>query len=213
MTRCSPSNVRTVCKGLDHPEGLTLDANGTIYAGGERGQIYQVDEASASARQIAKTGGFVLGLCADSSGALYACDAGRNEVLRISGRGVVETVSSGSLDNPNDCALDGDGNLFFSESGEYRLDRASGRLHVVTQQGQCKCIHPGPFRFANGVFVDASQSLLYVIESTGPAILAFRTDGPQLASLTPVREITLEPDSVPDGLACSWLSTLPTRSA
>lgn len=201
MTRCSDSNVRTVCSGLDHPEGLCLGVDGTIFSGGEAGQIYEVDEPSASARQIADTGGFVLGLCADASGALYACDAGRNEVLRITSGGDVEVVSSGPLDNPNDCALDEDGNLFFSESGNYRLDRPSGRLHVVARGGPSSCIHPGPFRFANGVFFDRRESLLYVVESTGPAVLAFRTDGAELADLEPVRRIALEPDTVPDGVA------------
>ena len=142
-----------------------------------------------------------MGLCADASGALYACDAGRNEVLRITSGGAVEVVSSGPLDNPNDCALDEDGNLFFSESGNYRLDRPSGRLHVVDRWERRTCIHPGPFNFPNGVFFDWRESLLYVVESIGPAVLAFRTDGAALADLEPVRRIALEPDTVPDGVA------------
>ena len=201
MTRCSDSNVRTVCSSLDHPEGLCLGVDGTLFSGGEAGQIYEVDEPSASARQIADTGGFVLGLCADASGALYACDAGRNEVLRITSSGEVEVVSSGPLDNPNDCALDEDVNLFFSESGNYRLDRPSGRLHVVDRWERRTCIHPGPFNFPNGVCFDWRESLLYVVDSTGPAVLAFRTDGAELADLEPVRRIALEPDTVPDGVA------------
>ena len=201
MIRCSDSIVRTVCSGLDHPEGLCLGADGVLFAGGEAGQIYQVDEPNGSARQIADTGGFVLGMCADASGAVFACDAGRNEVLRIASGGEIEVVSSGSLDNPNDCALDPDGNLFFSESGNYRPDRPSGRLHAVARGGRSQCIHPGPLRFANGVFFDRRESLLYVVESTGPTVLAFRTDGAELADLEAVRTVVLKPDTVPDGVA------------
>lgn len=201
MTRCSPENVRFVCSGLDHPEGLCFAPNGSLIAGSESGRIYRVDPTSGRVEFVAETGGFVLGVCADASGAVYACDAGRNEVLRIDPGGAVSPVASGSLDNPNDCAFDGEGNLFFTESGTYHPERHSGRLHVVTAECEAICVHPGPFRFANGIFVDCDQSLLYMVESTAPSVLAFRIDGPKLASLEPVRRFDLEPGTVPDGVA------------
>ena len=201
MIRCSPNTVRFVCSGLDHPEGLCIDSGGALYAGGEAGQIYSVDERTGEARVAARTGGFVLGMCADASGAIYVCDAGRNEVLRIDSAGEVVAVSTGTLDNPNDCVLDAQGNLFFSESGKYDPNRPSGRLHVVTRSGETRCIHPGPFLFANGLFLDSQASLLYLVESTGPSILAFRTNGPNLAGRDPVKRLELAPDTVPDGVA------------
>lgn len=201
MIRCSPGTVRQVCSGLDHPEGLCLGSDGTLFAGGEAGQVYRIDEGSQTAEVIAESGGFLLGLCADASGAIYACDAGHNEVLRVDPGGAVEPVSSGPLDNPNDCALDSDGNLFFTESGTYHPQRHSGRLHAISADGVARCIHPGPFRFANGVFFDAESSHLHVVESTGPSILVFRTEGPALASAEPVRRIDLERDTIPDGVA------------
>ena len=134
-------------------------------------------------------------------GAFYVCDAGRNEVLRIDPDGTVETVASGGLDNPNDCAFDGEGNLFFTESGTYHPERHSGRLFVVTAGGETSCVHPGPFRFANGIFIDSNQNLLYMVESTAPSVLVFRLDGPKLMQSEPVRHIKLAPDTVPDGVA------------
>lgn len=201
MTRCTPENVRFVCSGLDHPEGLCFGPDGSLIAGSESGRIYRIDPATGCVRTRAETGGFVLGVCADASGAVYACDAGRNEVLRIDSGGEVCPVASGSLDNPNDCAFDGEGNLFFTESGTYHPEDHSGRLHVVTAEGEAVCVHPGPFRFANGIFIDCEKSLLYMVESTGPSVLAFAIDGPKLASLEPVRRFDLEPGTVPDGVA------------
>ncbi len=201
MIRCSPENVRFVCNGLDHPEGLCFTADGALVAGSEAGAIYRIDPASGAVQTYAETGGFVLGVCADMSGAVYACDAGRNEVLRIGPDGTVAAVAKGELDNPNDCALDQEGNLFFTESGTYHPERHSGRLFVVTAGGATDCIHPGPFRFANGIFVDGSQQLLYMVESTAPSVLVFRIDGPRLASREPVRRIELAPGTVPDGVA------------
>ena len=201
MTRCTPEIVRFVSKGLDHPEGLCFADDRTLFAGGEAGQVYRVDPVTGDSRIVARTGGFLLGLCADASGAVYACDAGRNQVLRIDPSGEIGAVSTGCLDNPNDCAFDSHGNLFFTESGTYHPIRHSGRLFVITPDGETTCIHPGPFRFANGVFVDTEASLLYLVQSTEPSILAFRLDGPRLADPEPVRRVALQPDTVPDGVA------------
>lgn len=201
MIRCTPENVRFVCEGLDHPEGLCFTADGALVAGSESGQIYRIDPGTGKSRTIARTGGFVLGVCADGSGGVYACDAGRNEVLRIDPDGSVGLVSTGTLDNPNDCAFDADGNLYFTESGIYHPQRHTGRLFAITPEGKTECIHPGPFRFANGIVVDAQSSKLYMVESTAPSVLEFQLEGPRLASAEPTRRIELEPDTVPDGVA------------
>ncbi len=201
MTRCTRETVRRVCDGLDHPEGLCFAPDGSLLAGGERGQVYRIEPETGTADTLAVTGGFLLGVCADRAGAVYACDAGRNEVLRIAPGGSVGVLPAPPLDNPNDCAFDAAGNLFFTESGTYHPTRCSGRLHVVTQAGESTCIHPGPFRFANGIFVDQDASLLYMVESTAPSVLAFRLEGSALASLEPARRVDLEPDTVPDGVA------------
>lgn len=52
---------RVFADGLDHPEGLAFDADGTLWAGGELGQIYRID-ARGRVREVAKLGGFNLGL-------------------------------------------------------------------------------------------------------------------------------------------------------
>ena len=201
MIRCSPENVRFVCEDLDHPEGLCFAADGSLIAGSESGRIYRIDPTAGGSETVAETGGFVLGLCADKSGAVYACDAGRNEVLRIDPNGTVETLASGGLDNPNDCAFDREGNLFFSESGTYHPHGYSGRLFAVSAAGETACVHPGPFRFANGIFIDSERQLLYMVESTAPSVLVFAIDGPGLASPEPERCIDLPSATVPDGVA------------
>ena len=201
MTICSPETVRFVCSGLDHPEGLCFASDGSIRAGSEAGRIYRIAPGTDSAETVAETGGFVLGMCADAADTLYACDAGRNEVLRIDLDGRVRVVASGSLDNPNDCAFDAEGNLFFTESGTYHPVRHSGRLFVVDRDCRTRCIHEGPFRFANGIFIDSGRSLLYMVESTAPGVLAFRIEGPRLASPEPVRRFDLPRGTVPDGVA------------
>ncbi len=185
-----------------------MTADGALIAGGESGQIYRIDQATGQSRVLARTGGFVLGVCADASGTVYACDADRNEVLRVDPHGAVAAVSKAKLDNPNDCVLDADGNLFFTESGTYHPQRHSGRLWVVTSAGVTRCLHPGPFWFANGLFLDTGSSTLYLVESTAPSVLAFRVDGPSLAAQEPIKRFPLPPDTVPDGVALDTAGNL-----
>jgi gluconolactonase len=205
MTRCTPDNVQLICQGLDHPEGLNFAPDGSLIAGGEAGQIYRVDCAKGTSETIARTDGFVLGVCLDAAGNVYACDAGRREVLKVSAAGQVDVYSSGTSDhkltNPNYCAFDRAGNLFYTDSGDYHPSKCNGKLFVVTPGQQTRCIHPGPLWFANGICIDPEESLLYLVQSTVPNVLVFRLDGPVLASTEPVRTLELEPDTVPDGLA------------
>ena len=205
MIRCSPDNVKFVCDGLDHPEGLNFSSDGTLFAGGEAGQIYRIDCSTGESECMAELGGFVGGVCTDADGNIYACNAGRNQVNRIGPGGEVEVYSSGTGEHPlvfpNYCAFDADGNLFFTTSGEYFHEKGTGKLFVVTAKGETRCIHPGPFRFANGICIDPEESRLYLVQSSAQNILVFDLDGPDVASRQPVRIFDLEPDTVPDGLA------------
>src|SRR5829696_8555878 len=77
-------------EGLDHPEGVAAGPRGEVYAGGEAGQIYRID-LNGSSEQIATTGGFVLDLCLDGDGAIYACDLALGAVMRIDPDSTVST--------------------------------------------------------------------------------------------------------------------------
>ncbi len=44
---------------LDHPEGLAVHRDGSIWCGGERGQIYRIEPDGSSMEQVASTGGFL----------------------------------------------------------------------------------------------------------------------------------------------------------
>ena len=59
--------------------------DGVLYAGGEAGQIYEVTLAG-EAREVATTGGSLLGLTLDGDGRIYACDCERLEVVRVDPR-------------------------------------------------------------------------------------------------------------------------------
>ena len=53
--------VKRVGSKLDHSEGIAISADGTIYAGGEAGQVYRISADGQTTTEIARTGGFTLG--------------------------------------------------------------------------------------------------------------------------------------------------------
>ena len=61
----SISEVRKFATGLDHPEGVAVGRDGTVYAGGEAGQVYRISRDGEHVEVMANTGGFCLGISLD----------------------------------------------------------------------------------------------------------------------------------------------------
>lgn len=158
--------LETFANGLDHAEGIAVTPDGTIYVGGEAGQIYRVD--GDSFEEVANTGGFVLGLAADADGRLYACDQIARGVLRIDPRsGEIDEFSTGNGERrmrvPNWGAFDGDGNYYVSDSGNW--GRADGWIWVVRPGRRAEVWTEESADFPNGLAVAPDGSRIYVVES------------------------------------------------
>jgi gluconolactonase len=207
--------VKTLAEGLDHPEGIALGPDGDVYAGGEAGQIYRLSgwaEAlaaggTAQPRQIAGTGGFVLGLALDAGGTIYACDLARREVVRVTPGGAVSVYTAGApeapLRTPNYPVFDAAGRLYVSDSGAW--DGNDGLVYVVeprraaSDAPETRVASTAPHRFPNGLALTPDGKWLYVAESTLPGVtrLPVGADG----SLGALEEVARLPGTVPDGLA------------
>src|ERR1700690_3256551 len=83
------SEVRVVVAGLDHPECVAVGRDGTLYAGGERGQVYRIAPDGKKTEEIASTGGFCLGLTLDREENIYICDLNRHALLKVTQKGAV----------------------------------------------------------------------------------------------------------------------------
>jgi gluconolactonase len=191
--------VRTLVGGLDHPEGIALGPDGLLYAGGEAGQIYQIDPGTGACEQIASTGGFVLGLCLDAAGRVYACDSERQAVLRIdpaTGDVAVYCDATGGrrLRAPNWPVFEPDGTLWVSDSG---TDDATAPpdgtlLRIGPAGGEGETLDASPFWFPNGLAL-GTDGTLFVVESFAPRISTVRAGR--------VEHYVELPHTVPDGLA------------
>ncbi len=152
--------------GLDHPEGLAFDRDGDLWSGGEAGQIYRID-ARGRVREVVCLGGFCLGLTFSTRGELWVCNFKHNALIRLDRKGRVlasyERAAGRKLRTPNFAVFDTAGNLYFSDSGEWRQDdgfvyrlRPSGKIDEVA----------GPLAFPNGLSLSANERWLYVVQST-----------------------------------------------
>src|SRR3954454_10167006 len=166
----SLTDLYVIAAPLDHPEGVALGPDGELYAGGEAGQVYRIDQSTGSAAEIANTAGFVLGLALDAAGAIYACNVGETPaIVRIEpGGGAVSTWcdSAGGepLETPNWCAFAPDGTLWFTDSGTEDLGIQNGRLiRVPRGGGDGEVVDVGrPLHFPNGMCVDPDGEVAFL---------------------------------------------------
>ena len=190
------SAFTTLADGLDHPEGVACGPHGEIYAGGEAGQLYAVD-SDGNVRQMTSTGGFLLGLCLDADGNVYACDNGRHEVVRIAPDGSVRTWSTGTRDRrmrtPNYPVFAPDGSLYVTDSGRWNAD--DGCLFRIARDGATSLVSDTLTAFPNGLAIDPNGRFLYVVLSQLPGVVRLPLGGGE-----PERVVDL-PGNVPDGLA------------
>jgi gluconolactonase len=185
--------------GLDHPECCAFDRDGNLWAGGEAGQIYRIDQAG-NVEEIANVGGFCAGLAFSSNDReLFVC---------VAGVGIVRLSKSGEH------------RVFATHAGEHQIVAANyllfdrcGRIYVtdsgkwMNQNGYVLRFHPdgrgevlaGPFGYANGLALSADERHLFMVESDTDSIVRFTTGSKD--RLTEPTEFANHVGRLPDGLA------------
>jgi sugar lactone lactonase YvrE len=197
------SRATVFADGLDHPECLAVHPDGSIYAGGEAGQIYKVSADGRGVEEVGSTGGFILGLAISPDGTwLAACDLRQKTVfkLELHSRTLSEFTRGGAggpFSIPNHVAFTPDGELYVTDSGAFR--QVSGRIYKFDPHGNGGVWHHGPFNFANGIAIGPDGASLYLCCTWLPGVerVEIRPDG------TPGRRSVYAriPKALPDGLA------------
>lgn len=195
------SALTTLAEGVDHPEGICTTPDGTIYVGGEAGQIYRVD-ANGVAEEIVSTGGFLLGLAADAAGLVYAIDNVRKCVWRVDpAKRSADVWAEGPPERPfrtpNWGAFAEDGAYYLTDSGGW--GDGDGLMWRIPRGGAPEVWTEEVCAFPNGLCLSADGSTLYVLESYPGALVEvpIRADGS-----AGDRQLLCDLDpAVPDGVA------------
>ena len=189
---------------LDHPEGVAIHPDGSVWCGGERGQIFRLDPDGGSIEQVASTDGFCLGMAFDRSGEhLFVCDQRHAAVFRLDvGTGRVERFADGAVDrpflDPNFPALDAEGRVYVSDSHTFPASPGPGVFRD-------RAGRPGELWydrdvvFANGLAVAPDGSALYVAETFAANVFRIRSSRTDRRAIA--RVVAHVPGSLPDGLA------------
>lgn len=201
---CPLSRVTSFYDGLDHPEGIAVHPDGSVWTGGEAGQIYRIAPDGQACEEVARAeGGFMLGLAFSPDASwLVACDNRARCLWRLdlATRALTRFAAGpeeAPLRIPNFPVFHPDGSLFVSDSGAF--GEVSGRVLRFDAAGRGRVWHAGPFAFANGLALSPDGAALYVACSWLPGVerVAIAADGTAGARSVFVRL----PRTVPDGLA------------
>lgn len=194
-------NVTIFVSGLDHPECVAVGRDGTLYAGGEAGQIYRISNDGKSTELIASTQGRCLGITLDAEENIFVCDPGLKAIAKVTQQGNVsiaaDRVGDRTFTCPNFSVFDAQRNLYFSDSGVWK--KGNGFVCRLLPNGQVEMFAEGPFHFANGIALDPSEEYLYVVESNRDRVvrIPIRKDG----EAGPVEVFAEGIARIPDGLA------------
>jgi sugar lactone lactonase YvrE len=185
-----------------NPEGVALAADGSIWCGTSTGWVYRIAPDGSSAKKVASTGGFLLGLDFDLRGNLYVCDFLNATVMRLPAGGdsfePFARPTDGAMRIPNVVVVDDEASfVYVSDSHGDGPGPGIWRYDLVTGEGGLW--YGGDLDWANGMVLSADRSAILVAESWGRRVthIGILPDG---SAGSPQVFVTVGDDVVIDGL-------------
>lgn len=198
------ADVSILADGLDHPECVAIHPDGSVWAGGEAGQVYRISADGQIVEEVCNTGGFILGIAfSPDCSWLAICDLKQKCVWKLeTASGKLEKFATGAegetFTTPNYPVFDSMGSLYVSESGAFRT--VTGKIFKFSPLGKGEVWHPGPFSFANGMALSNDEKELFIVSTFLPGVERVLIDENGHAGKRGVYA-TL-PQTCPDGIAC-----------
>lgn len=187
---------------LDHPEGVAVHRDGSVWCGGERGQIYRISADGSSMEQVASTGGYCLGMAFDKEDNLYVCDLKHQAVMKVGAKG--DTIDKFATDAdgrglriPNFPVFDDAGRLYVSDSHAFK--EPGPGIFRFDPDGKSEIWYAEPINFANGLALSPDGRYLYISETFGNTVSRIPIEDDGSAGVR--EEIAFLPGVLPDGLA------------
>ena len=189
---------------LDHPECVAVASDGSIWCGGERGQIFRIEPDGSALEQVAATGGFCLGIAFSPADDLYVCDLKHAVVWRLPAGSDRPELFADGFRVPNYPAFDAEGRLYVSDSHGFH-DPGPG-IYRFSPDGSRELWYDEVVDFANGIALSPDGRFLYVVETFGHGV--FRVPIDEGGSAGARQEVASFPGVLPDGIAFAADGTL-----
>ena len=196
-------NIQIFADGIDHPECVAVHPDGSVWAGGEAGQVYKITDEGKTITEVANTGGFILGIAFSPDCTWLAiCDLKNKCVWKLDVTSYkLEKFATGAdavnFNIPNYAVFDKAGKLYVSDSGAFR--QVNGKIFCFNKNGFGKVWHNGPFNFANGMALSKDGNYLYVVCTWLPGVERIKINEDGSAG---EREVfVIIPETCPDGIA------------
>ncbi|KKC05338.1 serine/threonine protein kinase [Mycobacterium nebraskense] len=109
--------------GLYQPQGLAVDANGTVYVADFNNRVVKLDPGSSTPAVLPFNGlNFPQGVAVDAAGNLYVADRGNNRVVKLETRSNTQTdLPFTGLNHPDGVAVDAAGTVYVTDSDNDRV--------------------------------------------------------------------------------------------
>lgn len=172
-------------RGLYQPQGLAVDANGTVYVADFNNRVVKLDRGSSIPTVLPFSGlNFPQGVAVDAAGNVFVADRGSNRVVKLDARSNTQTdLPFTGLNHPDGVAVDAAGTVYITDSDNDRvlkLDPGSSTPTVLPFTG---------LAVPSGIAVDTAGAV-YVTDheshkvvkldpgSNTPTVLPFTGDHP-----------------------------------
>lgn len=194
---------------LDHPEGIAVHRDGSVWCGGERGQIYRIEPDGSSMEEITSSGGFSQGMAFDAEDNLFVCELKQAAILRLDAKsGALEKFADNAdgrgINICNHLAFGPRGELYVSDSNAFK--EPGPGIFRFEPDGTGELWYSEPINFANGLALSADGGYLHVAETFGNAVFRIRIEEDGSAGAR--EEVAKIPGVLPDGLAFDTVGNL-----
>ncbi|EUA12071.1 serine/threonine-protein kinase pknD [Mycobacterium kansasii 732] len=109
--------------GLYQPQGLAVDANGTVYVADFNNRVVKLAGGSNTQTALPFTGlNYPQGVAVDAAGNVYVADRGNDRVVKLDARSNTQTdLAFTGLNHPDGVAVDASGTVYVADSDNDRV--------------------------------------------------------------------------------------------
>jgi gluconolactonase len=220
------SAFRTLGSGLQRPEGICVDADGTLWAADQKSLLARI-APDGSVTRFGQGGATPNGLAVDSLGRILIAEYEHGTLWRFNpGAGSLELILSEvngrKTSRANYPAVDLEGRIWCTSSTGMKDDLAAlrtkiddGFVFVLEKDGTSRIVAEG-LHFANGLAFSKDFEWLYIVESSTRRIVRARVlPGGHLGQ---IENFGPELEATPDGIGFDeeenlWVTLLLQKSA